>query len=132
MKNVRVLLLIKTARTELKKQIHPQAVVPVRYNGRTVEQDILFNVAGFIILYLVVFASATVLIAATGQDLLTSMSAVASSMSNVGPGLAEVGPMTTYDHMTDFAKWLLSACMILGRLELFTVFVLFSRTFWQA
>lgn len=132
MKNIRVLLLLKAAANELKRLLHPSAVVPIKYNGKMVDQDSLFTIAGFIILYLVTFATATILMTALGFDIVTSMSAVASCMANCGPGLATVGPMANYAHLPDMAKWLLDACMILGRLELFTVFVLFSRTFWRS
>jgi len=132
MKNVRVLLLLKTAANELKRLVHPQAVIPVRYNGRMIEQDILFNIAGFIILYLVTFATATIAITATGLDLVTSLSAVVSAMSNIGPGLGAVGPMENYGGLPGIVKWILGACMVVGRLEIFTVFVLFSRVFWKS
>lgn len=132
MKNVRVLLLLKTAMNELKHLVHPQAVIPVRYNGRMVEQDILFNIAGFIILFLITFATATIAITATGLDLVTSLSAVVAAMSNIGPGLGDVGPMANYGGLPDVVKWILGACMVIGRLEIFTVFVLFSRAFWRS
>ena len=132
MKNIRVLLLLKAAVNELKKLIHPKAVIPVRYNGRTVEQDVLFTVAGFIILYLVTFATGTILMTAFGLDLVTSLSSVATCMANCGPGLGAVGPMANYAHLPSMAKWVLDACMIIGRLELFTVFVLFNRSFWKS
>lgn len=132
MKNVRVLLLLKTAGNELKRLVHPQAVIPVRFKGRMIEQDILFNVAGFIILFLVTLATATMVVTAAGLDLVTALSAVASAMSNVGPGLGAVGPMENYGGLPDFVKWVLGACMVIGRLEIFTVFVLFSKTFWKS
>ncbi|MEX2115802.1 MAG: potassium transporter TrkG [Bacteroidota bacterium] len=132
MKNVRVILLLKTAANELKRLVHPQAVIPIRYNGRMVEQDILFNIAGFIILYLVTFATATILVAANGLDLVTSISAVVAAMSNIGPGLGAVGPAANYGGLPDLVKWILGVCMVIGRLEIFTVFVLFSRAFWRS
>jgi len=132
MKNVRVLLLLKGGVNELKRLLHPKAVVPVQLNGRLIEQETLFTIAGFIILYLVTFSTGTILLTATGPDIVTSMSAVAACMANIGPGLAAVGPMANYAHLTDAAKWLLDACMIVGRLEIFTVFVLFSRAFWRS
>jgi len=131
MKNIRVLVLLKTAVNELKKLIHPKAVIPVRYNGRPVEQDVLFTIAGFIILYLVTFAMATIMLTALGTELVTSISGVASCMANCGPGLAGVGPMSNYAALPGAAKWILDACMLVGRLELFTVFVLFSGSFWR-
>lgn len=131
MKNIRVLLLLKTAVSELKKLTHPKVVTSVRYNGRMIEPEILFTVAGFIILYLVTYASATIILTGTGLDLVTSMSAVATCMAACGPGLGTVGPASNYAHLTDLAKWVLDACMLLGRLEIFTVFVLFSSSFWD-
>ncbi len=132
MKNIRVLVFLKAALNELKRLVHPKAVVPIRVNGRTVENDVLFTVAAFIILYFVTFIAATIFLAATGLDIVTSVSAVAASLSNVGPGLGNVGPMAHYGFLTDFAKWVLSACMLVGRLEIFTVFILFSRAFWRS
>lgn len=131
MKNVRVLLLLKAAVNELKKLVHPKLVVPVRLNGKMIEPEILFTIAGFIILYLVTFSTSSIILTATGLDIVSSMSAVASSMANIGPGLNTVGPMDNYAHLTDFAKWVLNACMVLGRLEIYTVFVLFSSAFWK-
>ncbi|MCI0706072.1 MAG: TrkH family potassium uptake protein [Ignavibacteriae bacterium] len=131
LKNIRVLLLLKTGVNELKKLVHPKIVSPIRYNGRMVEQDTLFTVGGFLILYLITFSTASIILTATGLDIVTSMSAVAASMANVGPGLGTVGPMANYAHLTDFAKWVLGACMLLGRLEIFTVFALFSSAFWK-
>ncbi|HEX9829555.1 MAG TPA: potassium transporter TrkG, partial [Bacteroidota bacterium] len=110
---------------------HPKIVAPVRYNGRMVDQDTLFTIGGFFILYLVTFSTSSIILTATGLDVVTSMSAVAASMANVGPGLGTVGPMSNYAHLTDLAKWVLSACMLLGRLEIFTVFALFSSAFWK-
>jgi trk system potassium uptake protein TrkH len=131
MKNVRVLLLLKIAVNELKRLIHPKIVLPVRLNGKVVEQDTLFTIGGFLILYLVTFSTASILLTTTGLDVVTSISAVASSMANVGPGLSTVGPMSNFAHLTDLAKWVLDACMLIGRLEIFTIFVLFSSSFWK-
>ncbi len=131
MKTIRVLILLKTAANELKKIAHPKVVANVRLGGKTVDQEILFTVAGFIILYLVTFATSTILLTATGLDIVTSMSAIASAMANVGPGLGTVGPMANFAHLSDLAKWVLSSCMLLGRLEIYTVFVLFSSAFWK-
>ncbi len=131
MKNIRVLLLLKTAANELKKIAHPKVVVNVRYGGKAVDSEILFTIAGFIILYLITFATCTVILTATGLDIVTSMSAVASAMANVGPGLGTVGPVANFAHLSDLAKWILNICMLVGRLEIYTVFVLFSATFWK-
>lgn len=131
MKNIRVLILLKTATNELKKIAHPKVVANVRLGGKTVDPEILFTIAGFIILYLITFATSTIILTATGLDIVTSMSAIASAMANVGPGLGTVGPVANFAHLSDLGKWVLNGCMLLGRLEIYTVFVLFSATFWK-
>ncbi len=131
MKNIRVLLLLRTAANELKKLIHPKLVTAVRNDGRAVEAEILFAIGGFIILYLATFAISAIVLAATGLDLVTSMSAVATCMAGCGPGLGTVGPASNYAHLSIFAKWVLDASMLLGRLEIYSVFVVFSSSFWK-
>jgi len=131
MKNIRVLLLFRTAANELKKLIHPKLVTAVRNDGRAVEAEILFAIGGFIILYLATFAITAIVLAATGLDLVTSMSAVATCMAGCGPGLGTVGPVSNYAHLSVIAKWLLDASMLLGRLEIYSVFVVFSSSFWK-
>jgi trk system potassium uptake protein TrkH len=131
MKNIRVLLLLRTATNELKKLIHPKLVTAVRNDGRAVEAEILFAIGGFIILYLATFAISAVVLAATGLDLVTSMSAVATCMAGCGPGLGTVGPASNYAHLSAMAKWVLDASMLLGRLEIYSVFVVFSSSFWK-
>jgi trk system potassium uptake protein TrkH len=131
MKNIRVLLLFRTAANELKKLIHPKLVTAVRNDGKAVEAEILFAVGGFIILYLTTFAITAIVLAATGLDLVTSMSAVATCMAGCGPGLGTVGPVSNYAHLSTLAKWVLDASMLLGRLEIYSVFVVFSSSFWK-
>lgn len=131
LKNVRVLLLLKAAFSEVKRLLHPKIVAPVRFNGNAVDQTVLITIGGFVILYLTTFCTATILLSITGLDMVTSMSAAAACLSNEGPGLSSVGPMGNFAHLTDFAKWILSASMLVGRLEIFTVFALFSSAFWK-
>jgi trk system potassium uptake protein TrkH len=131
LKNLRVLILLRTAMNELKKIAHPKVVVNVRVGDKTIDQDILFTIAGFIILYLVTFSTSSIILTATGLDIVTAMSSVASALANIGPGLGTVGPVSNFAHLTDLAKWVLSACMLLGRLEIYTVLVLFSSAFWK-
>lgn len=131
MKNIRVMLLLRSATNELKKLIHPKLVVPVRYGGKAVEQEILFAVGGFIIMYLATFSISAVLLTITGLDIVTSMSAVATCMAGCGPGLGAVGPMSNFAHLSVFGKWVLDACMLLGRLEIYSIFVIFSSSFWK-
>jgi trk system potassium uptake protein len=130
-KIMRVVLLLKNSALELKRLIHPNAVVPVRYNQQLIDPQIITNVLAFVSYYLIILAVSMLLMSALGYDLDTSLGAVATCLGNIGPGIGEVGPMSTFNHVPDFGKWFLSFLMLVGRLELFTVLVLFSRTFWR-
>lgn len=130
-KVVRHLLLIKNSALELRRLIHPRAVIPVRYNKISVNQDIVFNIMAFLLFYIAIFVFGTLVLAFIGLDFLTSMGAVATSLGNVGPAIATVGPVDNFSHIPDFGKWFLSFLMLLGRLELFTVLIIFSPSFWK-
>ncbi len=130
-KIVRHVILIKNSILEMKRQIHPSAVVPVRYNGKAVTQDITFNILAFFIIYLNIFAIGTIIMALSGVDFLTAMGAVATSLGNIGPGIGTVGPVDNFAHLSVAGKWVLSFLMLLGRLELFTVLLLFTPYFWS-
>ncbi len=130
-KVVRHLLLIKNSALELRRLIHPRAIIPVRYNKTSVNQDIVFNIMAFLLFYIAIFIFGTLVLAFIGLDFLTSMGAVATSLGNVGPAIATVGPVDNFSHIPDFGKWFLSFLMLLGRLELFTVLIIFSPSFWK-
>ncbi|MFO7851469.1 MAG: TrkH family potassium uptake protein [Bacteroidota bacterium] len=130
-KMVRLLLLIKNSRQELRRLIHPNAVIPVRLNHKAVPRNVIYNVLAFIVFYFFITGISAMIISAMGYDLSTSFSAVAASLGNIGPGLAKVGPTMNYAHLPVFGKWFLSFLMMLGRLELFTVLVLFTRWFYK-
>ena len=130
-KLVRHLILAKNSFLELKRQLHPSAVIPVRYDGKAVPRDIVFNILAFIIIYLFLFIVGIILVSATGVDLLTSIGAVATCIGNIGPGLGSVGPVDNFAHLPAAAKWILSFTMLIGRLELFTVLILFTPNFWR-
>jgi trk system potassium uptake protein TrkH len=131
LKVARWVLLLKSWKTEIKKLAHPRAIFVTRYNGEAVSPDIITSVQGFLIAYLVIFAISAVLLSAFGMDVLSATSAVISAMSNVGPGLGTVGAIENYGHVSSAAKWVLSFCMLMGRLEFFTVLVLFSPDLWK-
>ncbi len=131
MKNVRVLLMLKAIFGQFKRLLFPRAVVPVRLDGKMVGEDVLITVGGFMFLYMTIFFVATLVLVETGLDIVTASSAVASCLAGVGPGLGSVGPMANYAHLSDIAKWVLDACMLLGRLEIYTVIIVFSTTFWK-
>ena len=130
-KIVRLLLLAKNSRQELRRLIHPNAVIPVRLNHKVVPQNILYNVLAFIVFYFLITGVSAMIISAMGYDLSSSFSAVAASLGNIGPGLGKVGPTMNYAHFPVFGKWFLSFLMLLGRLELFTVLVLFTKWYYK-
>lgn len=125
-------ILYQAAKTQLMQLIQPHAIVKMRYNGKTVTEVVTASVMSFIILYGFSFMMVAIVLSFTGLDFLTSMSASASSISNVGPGLGQlVGPMGNYSSVSDLGKWTLSFAMLLGRLEIFTILVLFTVKFWK-
>ncbi len=131
MKIVRIVLLLKNSVLELRRLIHPHAIIPVRLNKRAVNQSIVTNVLAFAVLYMLFTAFGTIVISMLGYDLESSAGAVAATLGNIGPGIGAVGPVENYGHIPVFGKWFLSFLMLLGRLELFTVLVLLSPGFWK-
>jgi len=130
-KIMRIVLLFKNSYYELRRMIHPSAVIPVKFNKHSVDSKIITNVLAFFMLYIFVFALGTIVFSIVEPDMESAMGAVASSLGNIGPGLGNVGPVESYAHIHPFGKWLLSFLMLLGRLELFTVLILFSPSFWK-
>ncbi|HDZ41045.1 MAG TPA: TrkH family potassium uptake protein [Bacteroidetes bacterium] len=130
-KMVRLLLLAKNSRLELRRLIHPNAVIPVRLNHKAVSQNTMYNVLAFIVFYFFITGLSSIIISSMGYDISSSFSAVAASLGNIGPGLGQVGPTMNYAHFPVFGKWFLSFLMLLGRLELFTVLVLFTKWFYK-
>jgi trk system potassium uptake protein len=130
-KIVRQLLLFKNSRLELLRLIHPKAVVPVRLNTRAIPENIIYNVLAFFIIYFLIFVFASLFMSMLGLDFYTSIGSVAASLGNIGPGIGSVGPVDHYAFLPGAGKWLLSFLMLIGRLELFTVLVLFSAAFWK-
>jgi len=129
MKVIRVLLLFKQGMREVVRLIHPNAQVPVKIGGHVLEERVIDAVWGFFSLYVVSFIIMALLLAASGLDLVTSFSAVAACMNNLGPGLGDVG--SHYGDINDIAKWILCFAMLLGRLEIFTLLVLLTPAFWR-
>lgn len=130
-KIVRHVILLKNSILEMKRQIHPSAVIPVRFNGKAITQDITFNVLAFFIIYMNVFAVSVGIMSLIGVDFMTAMGAVATSLGNIGPGIGTVGPVDNFAHIPAVGKWFLSFIMLLGRLELFTVILLFTPYYWS-
>jgi trk system potassium uptake protein TrkH len=130
-KCMRVLLLLKQAYHEIFRLIHPHSVSYVKLGNRIVRAEVLSGVLGFFVLYIGLFVLSSTLIAAMGVDVLTAFSATAACIGNIGPGLGSVGPAENFAHLPQAAKWVLTLCMLLGRLEIYTVFILFVPEFWR-
>ena len=130
-KLVRHILLIKNSLLELKRILHPSAIIPVRFNGKSVSRDITFNVLAFIMIYILIVCFGTIAVSSFGIDFNTSLGAVATTLGNIGPGIGDVGPVDNFAHLPTGVKWILSFMMLLGRLELFTVLILFTPFFWR-
>ncbi len=131
MKIVRIMLLIKSSFAELKKSIHPSAIVFVKMGDKSVPNDIIIKILAFFLLYVGIFAVTSIIMTFLGLDIISSIGASAACIGNIGPGLGSVGPVSNYSHIPALGKYILVFCMIVGRLELYTVLVLFSRSFWK-
>jgi len=131
MKCMRIMLLLKHSYKQLFSLIHPHAVTQVKLGGRPVADEVLHSIWGYFVLYLGLFVLCSFLLAAMGVDVVTSFAAVVASIGNIGPGIGLVGPTDNYAHIPDLGKWLLILCMLLGRLEIYTVLILFVPEFWR-
>ena len=129
MKVIRVLLLFKQGVRELVKLVHPNAQVVVKIGKQPMSDRVIDAVWGFFAAYVALFVVMMLLLMMVGNDQVTSFSAVAATMNNLGPGLGEVGQ--NYASINDFSKWVLCFAMLLGRLEVFTLLVLFTPIFWR-
>ncbi|NMB16720.1 MAG: TrkH family potassium uptake protein [Firmicutes bacterium] len=129
MKQIRILVCLKYAYRELYRLVHPRAVVPLRIGGRVVPEPTASGVMGFCVFYVAIFVIGTLTLTAFGLDIESSMGAVAATLGNVGPGLGRVGPAENYGFLSGPVKLLLSLLMLFGRLEIFTVLLLFTREF---
>jgi len=131
MKCLRVMLCFKFCYKELFSLIHPHAVKHVKIAGQSVSEDVMRSVVGFLALYIGLFALGSVLLAGLGVDFVTSFAAVAAAIGNIGPGFGLVGPIDNYANIPYLGKWLLIWCMLLGRLEIYTVIILLVPEFWR-
>lgn len=130
-KVVRIYLLFKNSFIELKRIIHPNGIINVKYNNKTVHPNMMTGIMGFAILFMIIFTIGSLIMTLFTEDVITACSAVITCMSNVGPGFGSVGPMYSFAHLNDFAKFFLAFLMLVGRLEILTVMVLFTRSFWK-
>lgn len=130
-KVIRHILLFKNSVKEMKQLIHPQAILPVRLDNDVVPQDVMRNVLSFIVLYFMLNGLGIVIMSALGLDLISAFGATIASVGNIGPGFGSVGPTDNYAHIPALGKWVLSIMMMIGRLEIFTVLILFAPSFWN-
>lgn len=130
-KVVRILILLKHSRAELFKAIHPRAVKNVKLNNKSVPDDIVSSIVSFVVIYLLVFLISALILSILGMDIITSVTASIATLGNIGPGLNVVGPMGSFDPIPPLGKLVLIANMWIGRLEVFTVILLFTPEFWK-
>ncbi|MBW2138905.1 MAG: hypothetical protein JRH06_15310 [Deltaproteobacteria bacterium] len=130
-KIVRIILLAKHAYQEIFRIIHPHAITTVKLGGKGVPQEVLSSIWGFFILYLAIFVTSAIIMASLGLDMVSSFASVAACIFNVGPGLGMVGPTKNYLLIPSLGKWILIFCMLVGRLEIYTVVALLIPEYWR-
>lgn len=130
-KVMRHILIIKNGLLEFKRTLHPNAVIPVRYNNKTVTEHIVYNIIGFFVLYMLLFIIGALVLGFLGLDFESAIGGAASSLGNVGPALGSLNPVSNFNSLPDLAKWWCGFLMLAGRLELFTVLILLTPYFWK-
>ena len=130
-KVLRHLILIKNGFLEFKRSLHPNAIFPLKHNNSVVEKPIIIHVLAFFILYLILFIVGAGVLSLLGLDFVSAIGAAASSIGNVGPALGTLGPISNFDSLPELGKYCCSFLMLIGRLELFTVLILFTPFFWR-
>jgi trk system potassium uptake protein TrkH len=130
-KVVRHIILIRNGIMEFKRTLHPNAILPVRFNHRAVPPQIVFNVLGFFILYMLSFIIGAVGLAALGLDFETAIGGSLTSLGNIGPAFGKLSPVDNFSWLPTLGKWWCAFLMLIGRLELFTVLILFTPFFWR-
>ena len=130
-KNIRILILLKKAGRELQKILHPRAVTAIRVGEKKISDEVVSNITSFFLLYIIIFLVCSLIMAALGLDMISAFSSVAATLGNVGPGLGLVGPAQNYAFIPPLGKIVLSLCMLLGRLEIYTVLIMVVPEFWK-
>ncbi len=127
----RHLIVLKNIKSVFVKLLHPNVITQIKINDKPVAERANISIISFVVFYIFIFVAATIIVVATGIEPVTSASAVASSLGNIGPGIGAIGPMNTFAQFSDFNKLFFSLLMITGRLEIFTVFILVAKSFWR-
>lgn len=130
-KNIRILLLFKAMKRDLLRIIHPKAVYSIRFDGKGVKEETLSEVMCFFFMYILIFALSVLIVSLDGKDIVTTISAVAATLGNIGPGLGMVGPAGNFSELSSMSKSVLSICMVIGRLEIYPILLLAVPTFWK-
>jgi len=130
-KMLRIMLYLKYCYKSLFSTIHPRSVKHIKIGGNAISEDVIQSVLGFLGLYMGIFIVCSILLSGLGLDFMTSIGAVASAIGNIGPGFGLVGPVDNYSHLPYLGKWLLIWCMLIGRLEIFTVIIFLVPEFWR-
>ncbi|MFB0517457.1 MAG: potassium transporter TrkG, partial [Candidatus Neomarinimicrobiota bacterium] len=130
-KVIRIMVVLKYIVAEMRKLVHPHAIIPVKVGNYNIPDQVIRNTLGFLLFYLGIFLVIALILSFFNLDMMTALSASASALGNIGPAFGGVGPYDHYGWLADGAKWVLCFAMLLGRLEIFTVMVLFGRTFWK-
>jgi len=130
-KMIRAIVLYRQIYRDMARMLHPNAIIPVKVAGQRVPGTVIVGVLAYFFLWIATLVIATLLLTATGLDVVTALSAAAASLSNIGPGLHEVGPASNFSGLTDTQTWICTTVMLLGRLELFTLLVIFTPAFWR-
>lgn len=130
-KVMRHLLIIKNGLLEFKRTLHANAIIPVRYNNKTVKEHIVYNIIAFFVLYMLLFIIGALVLGFLGLDFESAIGGAASSLGNVGPALGSLNPVSNFNGLPDLAKWWCGFLMLAGRLELFTVLILLTPYFWK-
>ncbi|MFA5818492.1 MAG: TrkH family potassium uptake protein [Bacteroidales bacterium] len=130
-KMARHLIVLKNIKNAFLKLNHPKSISSIKLNGKSIAENTNISILSFVVLYLFLFVIGTIIVVVTGVDPVTASSSVATCMGGIGPGLGTVGPMSNFAHMPEASKVVLSLLMIIGRLEIITVFTIFTRTFWK-
>ena len=131
MKVMRIVTLFKQGWNELRYLIYPRGVFTVKIDGSSVRREIVYSISGFVFFYISLLLFTTFVVATGGNDILTSLSTALVTLGNIGPGFGKIGPDMNYAHFPDYIKWYLSFIMMTGRLEIYTVVILFAPMFWR-
>ena len=131
LKMIRLLVATKNTRQEMKRMIHPNAVIPVQIDHKVIQQSLVYNLLMFIVIYFIVICTSSFIITFMGYDIVTSFSTAATLLGNIGPSIGSFGPFSTYDSAPQWGKWFFSFIMLLGRLEMLSVLIFFIKGFYK-